>query len=168
MVYVTWYDALAYCQWLSQMSGRDITLPSEAEWEKAARGDKDKRSFSWGDTFEATCCNSRELGLGSTTPVGIFPEGASPYGCLDMAGNVREWTRSLWCKDCQKPDYRYPYDSTDGREGFEAPIDVLRVLRGGSWFDVENRVRCAARARRDPGHRGDNVGFRVVASPLRP
>lgn len=91
VVNVSWHDALAYCRWLSEKTGKKISLPSEAQWEKAARGDKDKREYPWGDTFEATRCNSRDLGLGQTTPVGIFPNGASPYGCLDMSGNVWEW-----------------------------------------------------------------------------
>ncbi|MEZ4770339.1 MAG: SUMF1/EgtB/PvdO family nonheme iron enzyme [Caldilineales bacterium] len=95
VVRVSGHDAVDYCDWLSQAMGRHITLPSEAEWEKAARGDKDKRLYPWGDTFEATRCNSDALGLGGTTPVGIFPEGASLYGCLDMSGNVDEWTRSV-------------------------------------------------------------------------
>ncbi len=105
---VTWRDAIAYCKWLSEMTGKRITLPSEAEWEKAARGDKDKRAYPWGHTFESTRCNSSELEIGDTTPVGIFPNGASPYGCLDMSGNVWEWTRSI--------HKNYPYNPADGRE----------------------------------------------------
>ena len=95
--YPTWIvDAMAYCSWLGQVTGKTITLPSEAEWEKAARGEPDQREYPWGDRFEATRCNSRDLGLSSTTPVGIFPKGASPYGCLDLSGKVWEWTRNLW------------------------------------------------------------------------
>jgi len=69
VVNVQWYDAIAYCEWLSKVSGKKISLPSEAEWEKAARGDKDKRKYPWGDDFDKTRCNSAELGLGGTTPV---------------------------------------------------------------------------------------------------
>ena len=87
---------MADCSWLGQVTGKTITLPSEAEWEKAARGEPDQREYPWGDRFEATRCNSRDLGLSSTTPVGIFPKGASPYGCLDLSGKVWEWTRNLW------------------------------------------------------------------------
>ena len=99
VVNVTWHDACAYCRWLSEVTGKAIALPSEAEWEKAARGDQDQRAYPWGDAFDMLRCNSDELGLEDTTPVGIFPTGASPYGCLDMAGNVWEWTRSLWGED---------------------------------------------------------------------
>ncbi len=95
VVNVSWHEALAYCRWLSEVTGKAITLPSEAEWEKAARGDGDQREYPWGDWQEGRA-NTDELGLNDTTPVGIFPEGASPYGVLDLSGNVWEWTRSLW------------------------------------------------------------------------
>ena len=88
--------------------------------EGRARRSRDRRSFPWGDVFDAGCCNSSELGWGATTPVGIFAEGASSYGVLDMAGNVWEWTSSLF-RD-------YPYRSDDGRED-QQKMDV-RVLRG--------------------------------------
>ncbi|MCA9875681.1 MAG: SUMF1/EgtB/PvdO family nonheme iron enzyme, partial [Anaerolineales bacterium] len=91
VVNVSWYDAIAYCQWLSEVTGKTITLPNEAEWEKAARGEKDAREYPWGNTFDRLRCNSYELGINGTTPVGIFPDGASPYGVLDMSGNVWEW-----------------------------------------------------------------------------
>ncbi len=96
VVNVSWHDAMAYCRWLSEVTGKSITLPSEAQWEKAARGDRDTREYPWGDDWDPNRCNNSELGIGDTTPVGIFPEGASPYGCLDMVGNTWEWTRSLW------------------------------------------------------------------------
>ncbi len=159
VVNVTWYDALAYCRWLSQVTGKPLTLPSEAQWEKAARGDKDKREYPWGDTFDSTRCNTHQLGLGDTTPVGIFPNGASPYGCLDMAGNVWEWTRSLW-------EFGYPYNPADGRENLEAGTDVLRVLRGGSFSDDGNLARCAIRFHYLPWVGDFNFGFRLVVSPI--
>src|SRR5207249_3699107 len=90
VVHVSWHDVRAYCEWLSKVTGKAIRLPTEAEWEKAARGDKDKRTYPWGDVFDSAKCNSRELGLGDTSPVGVFPAGASPYGVLDVAGNVWE------------------------------------------------------------------------------
>ncbi len=93
---VSWHDALAYCRWLGQVTGKQIELPSEAEWEKASRGATDARNYPWGDQFDASYCNTSESGFGGTTPVGIFLAGASPYGCLDMSGNVWEWTRSLY------------------------------------------------------------------------
>jgi len=163
MVAVSWDDAIAYCQWLSQATGKAITLPSEAEWEKAARGDRDAREYPWGDSFDLTRCNSRELGLGDTTPVGIFPNGASPYGCLDMAGNVWEWTRSLW-GGALAQDFRYPYDPKDGREDLESRR--RRVVRGGAFDLSQWLVRCADRGWYDPDYLFRLYGFRLVVSPL--
>ena len=98
VVNVTWREAISYCNWLSQKINREVRLPSEAQWEKAARGDKDQREYPWGDKWEDFKCNTEELGLGDTSPVGLFRSGASPYGVLEMSGNVWEWTRSLWGK----------------------------------------------------------------------
>ncbi len=159
VVNVSWQDALDYCAWLGQVTGKPITFPSEAEWEKAARGDQDQREYPWGNRFEATRCNCEELGLRTTTPVGIFPEGASPYGCLDMAGNVWEWTRSLWA------DYPYPQpgDQRQQREDLQAWGE--RVLRGGSFPINQLNVRCSYRYYGDPVFRHFNYGFRIVVSP---
>jgi len=154
VVMVSWHDALAYCGWLSQVTGKRIALPTEAQWEKAARGAKDRREYPWGDTFEAARCNSVELGLHSTAPVGVFSEGASPCGVLDMAGNVWEWTASLY-----QP---YPYQVDDGRNAPEA--EGYRVLRGGSWNYNWWGARCAVRFRGNPGGRGSYVGLRLVVS----
>ena len=171
VVYVNWQDALAYCAWLGKVTGKAITLPSEAEWEKAARGDQDQREYPWGDRFEATRCNCFELDLGRTTPVGIFPEGASPHGCLDMVGNVWEWTRSLY------KNYPYP-EPGDQRQQRENLQEVgLRVMRGGSFEGGQHSARCSARHSDDPHDpqyrhicgpvdRPNNSGFRVVVSPL--
>lgn len=152
---VSWHDAVAYCRWLSKVTGKDYNLPSEAEWEKAARG-TDGRIYPWGDRWDASRCNSAEGGKGDTTAVGAYPRGVSPYGVLDMAGNVWEWTRSLY-RD-------YPYDPTDGREEPEA--EGLRVLRGGAGTYPLRRVRCAYRFRNFPGNRGGFGRFRVVVSPI--
>jgi formylglycine-generating enzyme required for sulfatase activity/energy-coupling factor transporter ATP-binding protein EcfA2 len=152
IVDVTWYDAIAYCEWLSGVTGKRIALPSEAEWEKVARGNKDKRAYPWGDTFDAIRCNSGDLGLGDTTPVGVFPDGASPYGVLDMAGNVMEWTRSR----------AYFYDLEDEHE------EGGRVFRGGAFFDDQGYVRCAFRGGGYPYYRLNYVGFRLVLVSLLP
>jgi formylglycine-generating enzyme required for sulfatase activity/energy-coupling factor transporter ATP-binding protein EcfA2 len=165
VVYVTWNDAMAYCDWLSRKMEKSITLPSEAQWEKAARG-KDKRIYPWGDEWEPGKCNSSELGLGQTTPVGIFPEGRSPYGCLDMSGNVWEWTRSLWGKGWGSPEFKYPYNPADGRENTAVKKELLRVLRGGSWNTYRNLARCSYRSRVYPRCRYDDSGFRVAVSPI--
>ena len=154
---VSWEDCLTYCRWLSEKTGKVYDLPSEAEWEKAARG-TDGRVFPWGDEFDPQKLNSRTEGPGSTTPVGQYsPRGDSPYGIADAAGNVWEWTRSL-----VQP---YPYDSGDGRESKDS--DGLRAIRGGSCLAVPELVRCAFRARSEPGNRGGlNIGFRVVVAPF--
>ena len=156
VVYVSWRDALAYCHWLGQMTGKEITLPTEAEWEKAARGDKDDREYPWGDSFDRLRCNSSELSLGSTTPVGIFPDGASPYGVLDMSGNVWEWSQSKYVA--------YPYRPGDGRDMTDESDDG-RVLRGGSWLRDQGLARAAYRRYNRPPNRSGNVGFRVVCRP---
>jgi formylglycine-generating enzyme required for sulfatase activity len=122
VVNISWHDAVAYCRWLSGVTGRPYRLPSEAEWEKGAR-DTDGRIYPWGNQWDAKRCNTRESGKRDTTPVGAYLEGASPYGLLDMAGNVWEWTRSVYKS--------YPYDPDDGREDLEAK--GIGVLRGGSW-----------------------------------
>lgn len=158
VVNVSWFDALAYCQWLGKMTGKHISLPSEAEWEKAARGDRDRRAYPWGDDFDSSRCNTREIGLGDTTPVGIFLEGASPYGVLDLSGNVWEWTRTIWDEK-----FNYPYKLDDGREDLTRK-DVLRALRGGSFYANAGGACCASRGRNGPNGRNWNPGFRVVWS----
>ncbi|MEN8166999.1 MAG: SUMF1/EgtB/PvdO family nonheme iron enzyme [Pseudomonadota bacterium] len=161
VVYVSFDDAKAYCEWLSRMTGKAITLPSEAEWEKAARGSSDKREYPWGDRIEATRCNNGELLIGNTTPVGIFPDGASPFGCLDMSGNVWEWTRSRYLDQLEA----YPTDKEKRQQLEDMSGNDRRVLRGGS-FDVNPRdVRCASRRYSGPDFRSYFIGFRVVVSP---
>jgi formylglycine-generating enzyme required for sulfatase activity len=166
VVNVTWYDTLAYCHWLSEATGKSITLPSEAEWEKAGRGTQDRRAYPWGDKWDEAKCNTEELGLETTTPVGIFPEGSSPYGCLDMTGNVWEWTASLWGENLSRPDFGYPYDPTDGREDLDAGDLIRRVLRGGSFVFSGSVARYGLRFRCSPSESWYDLGFRVAVSSI--
>jgi len=160
VVCISWHDAMAYCKWLSQVTGKPCRLPSEAEWEKGARG-TDGRVYPWGDEPpDKGRCNFGDNVKG-TTPVGHYsPQGDSLYGCADMAGNVWEWTRSLYL--------RYPYDPSDEQKNLEAGRDVHRVLRGGAFSYVARDVRCASRMRIFPSDRIRSIGFRVVASPVCP
>jgi formylglycine-generating enzyme required for sulfatase activity len=158
VVGITWYEAAAYCRWLSVQTGDNYRLPSEAEWEKAARG-TDGRIYPWGNQSpDETRANFE---FGHTMPVESYPAGASPYGVLDMAGNVLEWTRSK---------YRaYPYAPNDGREKGSKPEEKQFTLRGGSWYHNRTYVRCAARYGGYPGSGGDLIrGFRVLLSPRVP
>ena len=185
VVGVTWYEAVAYCNWLQeqlQVAGcklqiwREgqpetwnlepgtftVRLPNEAEWEKAARG-TEGREWPWGNKWAAGWANTEESGIGETSAVGCFPAGASPCGALDMAGNVWEWTSTKWGRtSVYRPDYGYPYDPTDGREDLTGPD--LRVVRGGSWSLVQRLARCAFRNRNIPVVFVDYLGFRVVVS----
>jgi formylglycine-generating enzyme required for sulfatase activity len=130
VVNVTWYDAVAYAIWLSGRTTEVWRLPTEAQWEKAARG-ADGRIFPWGGIFDKARCNTKESGIGATTPVGNYPSGASLYGAQDMAGNVWEWTSSL--------KLPYPYITSSGREDGNSAGN--RVLRGGSWNGVARTAR---------------------------
>jgi formylglycine-generating enzyme required for sulfatase activity len=193
-VWVEWAEAWAFCDWLTEswrrrgLISRDlvVALPSEAEWEKAARGGLEipaqpwlrtvghfepcpktlenplpERRFPWGDEADSDKANSFETGVQSVSPVGCFPEGASPHGCEEMSGNVWEWTRSL--------EGGYPYPEEEGRRAREDRLaSGLRVWRGGSCINISRLSRCAYRNRDDPAHRYRRVGFRVVILPVTP
>jgi formylglycine-generating enzyme required for sulfatase activity len=162
VVSVSWDDAVAYCIWLSQNTRRTYRLPSEAEWEKAAAWDEatgQKRVYPWGDTWDPARCNT---GSDKTSPVTAFPDGASPYGGLDMAGNVQEWTSTVWGVDLSVPDFTYPYRANDGRETMTRLYRAFRIHRGGSFRSPITSLRCAARGRSDPDAASSGRGFRVV------
>lgn len=164
---VTWPDALAYARWLQKQmlespqapaqiksllqQGWKITLPTESQWEKAARG-PDNRIFPWGNQATPNPAN-----LGSTSPraVGAVPCTGCVYGLSDMSGNVWEWTRS--------PYQDYPYTEADDRDTVNE--DALWVIRGGAFSDEINNARSATRGAADPGARRDFIGFRLVLSP---
>jgi formylglycine-generating enzyme required for sulfatase activity len=152
VVYVSWHDAQAYVAWLRERTEVPYRLPTEAEWEKAARG-PEARLWPWGDTWAADRCTMGEAAHG-TTPVGQHsPAGDSPCGAADMAGNVWEW-----CNSRYEP---YPYRPDDGRENLD--VEEVRVLRGGCWRnDNPATVRCACRDWIIPYGRNDGRGFRVA------
>lgn len=137
VVDVTWWHAVAYCEWLAGASGLAVRLPTAQEWVFAARG-PGGRTWPWGDTFEPGRCNSSEAGYGVTTPVDAWPGGAGPFGTLDQAGNVWEW-----CADAVDGDWR--------------------VVHGGSWLDTDWGVRPERRLAADPARPTPNVGFRIAA-----
>jgi formylglycine-generating enzyme required for sulfatase activity len=151
VVCVLWQDALAYAAWMVKLTGQPWRLPTEAEWEKAARG-SDGRIYPWGNHWDNTRANTFDGGPLATTPVRHYPSGASPYGAQDMAGNVWEWTSSVY-----QP---YPYTPRDERERPEASGD--RVLRGGSWGNPPQNARVACRNVYWPVDFRGSHGFRLV------
>lgn len=152
VVDVSWKEALAFCQWLSKNSGRSVRLPNEFEWEKAARG-TDGRLFPWGNDHPTTeMCNFGANEIWDTTPVDRYPQGISTYGVLDMAGNVLEWTGSVYGS--------YPYSAEDARDG--PGMAGQRVARGGTYGSYAGYIRCAVRYKYSPNHCHEQVGFRVA------
>ncbi|MCL4868898.1 MAG: SUMF1/EgtB/PvdO family nonheme iron enzyme [Anaerolineae bacterium] len=160
VVGICWFEAQAYCAWLSAQTGDRYTLPTEVEWEAAARGTQGRR-YAYGDTFDPTLGNTFETHLRRTSPVGVFPGGRTPEGIYDLSGNVWEWTSTLWGDNWQQPTYPYPYNRDDGRED---PQDGTswRVVRGGSWNDAQVDARAAYRSRIHPVSRYGYLGGRVV------
>ncbi len=154
VVGVSWYDAMNFLEWLRIQTGESYRLPTEAEWEKAARG-TDGREYPWGNAWELGKANTSEAQFKRLVPVGNYPEGVSPYGCYDMAGNAY-----CWCNDWFHPEtYRYsPIDNPQG------PIEGRRkVIRGGSWVARgEFAARCANRAAYEPIRTVHNVSFRIA------
>ena len=144
---VSWYEAMAFCRWLSEKLKLEIRLPHEAEWEQAARwnvktGKADEREFPWSDSEKdlAQRCNCSQTGIGHTSAVGLFPSGKAECGALDMSGNVWEWCEDLYEKN-----------------------EAYRVLRGSSWSFVDPELlRCAFRLGDTPDNRGYTVGFRCL------
>jgi formylglycine-generating enzyme required for sulfatase activity len=138
VVLVSYEDAEQFCKWRSQKEGKEYRLPSEEEWEKAARG-TDSRDYPWGNEFDQNNCNTKESGIAGTTEVTRYSNGTSPFGCYDMSGNVWEWT-STWLGSFKRK----------------------KVLRGGSWSGNQDHARCASTYGYFPGFRLLNIGFRCV------
>ncbi|MCP4540044.1 MAG: formylglycine-generating enzyme family protein [Chloroflexi bacterium] len=155
VVNVNWHDARAYCQWLTEITGKHYLLPTEAQWEKAARG-TDGRLFPWGNNWDRQKCNAMTKEQQGATLVGAYsPQGDSPYGCVDMAGNVSEWVF-----DWYKEDY---YIRPSVSENPRGPLSgETKTLRGGSWSDDTRGVRSANRAHSDPTLVSPEIGFRCA------
>ncbi|MBP8948287.1 MAG: SUMF1/EgtB/PvdO family nonheme iron enzyme [Candidatus Promineofilum sp.] len=192
VVGITWYEALAFARWLTARwrasgalpRGWEARLPSEAEWEKAARGGltipaaavvraagawavaapemkknpDETRRHPWTGAGGPRRANTTESTINSTSAAGLFPHGASPYGCEEMAGTVWEWTRSLY-------DFEYPYVPDERREHLGAGDYESRVIRGGSYAWDLASCRCALRLRNFPLSRLDYYGCRVLVAP---
>ncbi len=144
---LSWGAISLYVEWLSERSGLQYRVPTEAEWERAARG-TDARAFPWGERFDSSRCNTREGGVGATTPVGVYPSGASPVGALDMSGNVEELVASLY--------WRYP-----GSPHEDAAYGTYRVARGGAYCLGADLARCD---RRHGPFDKSAFGFRLARS----
>ncbi len=178
VVGITWHEALAFCRWLTEKlldaglefqvwrkgqieildlksKGFEVRLPTEAEWEKAARG-TDGWIYPWGNEPDPNRANYDKTGIGTTSAVGSFPLGESPCGALDMSGNVLEWCQTKW-----RDSYKTKAD--ESLEGADP-----RVVRGGSWNYGPRVMRGAFRDRLDPDSRDCDLGFRVVVSPGSP
>jgi len=176
VVGVSWFEALAYAAWLnghlsviqpdSAPAGLSLRLPTEAEWEYAARGEVSLK-YAWGKEPDPRLGNYEDTKLGRTSAVGLFAPGKA-FGLHDMGGNVWEWTLSRWGTDFDKPDFIYEkWQAQDKQRNLIEPVE-LRVVRGGSWDDPADGLRCAFRYGALPFDRGSDLGFRLVLGEALP
>ena len=142
---VNWYEAMAFANWLGAQLRMQITLPTVAQWQRAAKGDDD-RYFPWGDDYDEDRCNTVETGLKQTTPVDRYHKGASPYGVYDMAGNIWEWT-------------------LNSAEATDAGRDQRRAVAGGSFVSSCDRAQTSMRYYLEPRVRYSSIGIRLVGLP---
>jgi formylglycine-generating enzyme required for sulfatase activity len=152
VVGVSWFEADAYARWAG------VRLPTEAEWEKAARGTQGL-VYPWGNEWKDDCAAHRGLGPRKTLPVGVFPDGESPYGALDMVGSVWQWCADWYALDA--------YAHADARDPAGPPAPAVagrRVVRGGAWNTLPFSLRCANRNSYPPTARFSNLGLRCVRS----
>jgi len=147
---LAWAEATRFCAWLTDAREGTFSLPTEEQWERAARG-SDAREYPWGMHFDAGCANTAEAAVGGRTAVGSYPRGASPFGILDMAGNVDEWTSS--------PYAPYPGAPPDVPVVESWAVDN-HITRGGDWIHHRDLARCARRHAVYPPAFG--AGFRLV------
>ncbi|NWG21249.1 MAG: SUMF1/EgtB/PvdO family nonheme iron enzyme [Chloroflexi bacterium] len=160
VVGISWYEATAFCRWLTRYlnDGFEYCLPSEAEWEYAARGTT-RRTYAWGNEEpDGERANFNRIYNG-TTAVGCLPRGATPEGVYDMTGNIWGWTRSTY-----RP---YPYDPTDGREDGAEPARKRFTFRGGGWYDQSIHLRASVRNSDSPDFHINDVGLRLARRPPR-
>lgn len=148
---VSWYEAVAFTRWLSAREGEAVRLPTEQEWQRAAQGDDD-RAFPWGGSWEVDRCNSSESGIKQPTSVLAYPNGASPYGVLDMSGNIAEWCLNSY----------HSADDPDGADAISLIGSQKRAVRGGSWGLSHHSARVDFVSFNHAEDRFSYQGFRVV------
>jgi formylglycine-generating enzyme required for sulfatase activity len=156
VVLVSWEDAMAYCRWLTGVTRQGYRLPTEEEWEKAARGGlPEARRYPWGNEWRPGLCNTQELERKGTTSVGEFERmSKSPFGVVDMAGNVWEWTASWY-----DPYPDSPHESLNYGQ-------IFRIVRGGSWRNSRRGARIVCRGRCKPNARRACLGFRIASDAV--
>jgi len=148
---VSWYDAMAFCRWLTEKLGYEVRLPTEWEWQQAATGGDPANEYPWGPEWDSSKANTPESGLSRTTAVGMYPQAASPVGALDMSGNVEEWC----------------LNERENPKQVEVSGEKSRAVRGGCWYYYRDYARCAYRLNNLPDLRYNYFGFRLVcASPI--